>query len=312
MLFTANPDISLHESQHIFLRSCEDMPILPGTVSLTITSPPYWNLKSYGSSTDEIGHENYDRYLERMNAVWDECFKSSKENSVLAININSRRSKGVFYPIAFNIAQNMKNWKLWDTLIWYIPNALPQPNHYMHRLFDNKFEYVLIFVKGDPLKHVFHKPRVAQKYLNADPRAEKKNPMGRCLGNIVRIPAYRPPNIKSMGYHVAAFPEELVALLMETYTDVGDVVLDPFLGSGTTLKVARHLGRTGVGFEVNSEFRGLIEKRINEGWKRPPWTEIDIIHSTTSTTGRSTPRKSQFRDENIQDRLQSNLFPRKE
>ena len=78
---------------------------------------------------------------------------------------------------------------------------------------------------------------IPQKYLNADPRQHKKNKNGRCLGNILRIPAYRPPNVKQLGYHEAAFPEELVAVMVETFTGESDTVLDPFLGSGTTLKV---------------------------------------------------------------------------
>jgi hypothetical protein len=75
---------------------------------------------------------------------------------------------------------------------------------------------------------------VPQKYAGVDPRDYKLNEQGRCLGNVIRIPAYRPPNIKQQNYHVAAYPEELVALMLSTYTDEGDLVLDPFLGSGTT------------------------------------------------------------------------------
>lgn len=81
-------------------------------------------------------------------------------------------------------------------MLWYIPNALPQPNHYMNRLFDNKFEYLLVFLKGDPDRYKFHKPRVPQKYAGVDPRDYKLNEQGRCLGNVIRISAYRPPNIK--------------------------------------------------------------------------------------------------------------------
>ncbi len=65
----------------------------------------------------------------------------------MAVNIGNRRHKKRYYPIGMDIAASMQGWSLWDTLIWYIPNALPQPNHYMERLFDNKFEYVLIFTK---------------------------------------------------------------------------------------------------------------------------------------------------------------------
>lgn len=280
--------------QTVHFGSSEKMDSVPNeSVTLFVTSPPYWNLKDYGHS-GQIGSSSYEEYLSRMAAVWDECFKKARDGAVMVINVNSRRHKKHFYPIAFDIARTVRGWKLWDHLIWYIPNALPQPNHYMERLFDNKYESLLVFIKGDADKYTFHKPRVPQKYLHADPRAHKKNERGRCIGNIIRIPAYRPPNVKELGYHVAAFPEELVALMVETYTNPGDVVLDPFLGSGTTLKVARVMGRTGVGFELNPDFEPLIRTRIAEPWAVPDWRSLDIHHSTTMEPGMAGPRKIHF------------------
>ncbi len=265
------------------------------TVDFIITSPPYWNLKDYGDSEREVGSSDYGTYLDDLNQVWAECFRVAKPGAVMVINVNSRRSKGVFYPIDFDIVRGMPSWTFWDHNIWYIPNALPQPNSYMERLLDNKFESLLVFVKGDSKSYKFHKPRVPQKYIEADPRASKKNSRGRCVGNIVRVPAYRPPNVKSLGYHVAAYPEELVAFFLETYTDLNDLILDPFLGSGTTLKVAQVMGRRGVGYEVHSDFRALIEARLAESWAAPDWKQVDILHSSTMQTGSGKPRKAQFR-----------------
>ena len=188
----------------------------------------------------------------------------------------------------------MKGWRLWDHVIWYVPNALPQPNHSRERLLDNKFESCLVFTKAGSSNFKFHKPRVPQKYAEADPRSHKKNARGRCLGNVIRIPAYRPPNVKALGYHVAAYPEELVAFFLECYTDLGDRVLDPFLGSGTTLKVCQTMGRSGVGFEINREFLSLIIGKVQEPWEVPDWRNLDILHSSTITPGSAKPRKSQF------------------
>jgi DNA modification methylase len=264
------------------------------SASFFITSPPYWDLKDYGHP-NQIGEGgSYETYLDRLNTVWSECYQKAADPAVLVINVNSRRNKKRFYPIAMDIANRMKSWRLWDQVIWYVPNALPQPNHYIERVLDNKYESCLVFLKGDPDAYTFHKPRVPQKYKIADPRAHKKNPRGRCIGNVVRIPAYRPPNVKEMGYHVAAFPEELVAFFLACYTDPQDTVLDPFLGSGTTLKVARVMGRRGIGFEINEDFRPLIARRIMESWAVPDWKELDILHSTTMETGQLRPRKIQF------------------
>lgn len=282
--------------QEVHVGSSKDLSAVDGgTIPFFITSPPYWNLKDYGGDENSIGHSSYDEYLEDMNDVWAECYRAATDDAVLVINVNSRRYQKRFIPIAFDIVARMKGWKLWDVNLWYIPNALPQPNAYMERLLDNKFEYILIFTKNGSSNYKFHKPRVPQKYITADPRAGKKNPRGRCLGNVLRIPAYRPPNVKKMNYHVAAYPEELVAFFMETYTDPGDIVLDPFLGSGTTLKVARVMGRQGIGYEVNADFVPLIEARIGEAWAVPDWKDIDIIHSASGSTGMNgRSRKAHF------------------
>jgi len=250
------------------------------SVSLFMTSPPYWNLKKYGKDDHrEVGQGSYEAYLADLNRVWDECYRCAADDAVLIVNVNSRRHEKRFYPIAFDIAGRMKGWRLWDHVIWYIPNALPQPNHYMERLLDNKYESCLVFTKDGSSNFTFHKPRVPQKYAILDSRTRKMNAKGRCLGNILRIPAYRPPNVKQMNYHVAAYPEELVAFFIECYTNPGDTVLDPFVGSGTTLKVARVMSRKGVGFELHKDFAPLILRRVMESWKVPEWKTLDVIHS---------------------------------
>jgi DNA modification methylase len=98
------------------------------------------------------------------------------------------------------------------------------------------------------------------------------------------------------GAHFAVFPEELIEPCILAGSRVGDVVLDPFLGSGTTLKVSQCMKRKGIGFEINEDFVPLIEKRINEYWELPDWKSLDILHSATMTTGNKAPRKAQFAD----------------
>jgi len=217
-----------------------------------------------------------------MNRVWNECFRVTKDNGLLAINVNSLRHDRVFRPIAMDIYAKIPKWKLIDVFTWYVPNALPQPAFYIDKLFDNKFEFVLLFAKNYNYDYTFHKVRVCQKYVDVDPRSEKYNPEGRCIGNVIRIPAYRPPNIKERNYHIAAFPEELVYLFLSAFTNSGDYVLDPFLGSGTTLKVCRIMKRKGIGYEIDTGLREIIGSRILEQWALPPYQELDIISSSSS------------------------------
>jgi modification methylase len=287
----ASQVITIDNQMVIFDTSENMLDVMDGSVDLFVTSPPYWNLKDYGDSR-QIGTGSYARYLERLNIVWGECYNKGKDNSILAINVNSRRFRKRFYPIPIDIVSQMSQWTLWDIIIWYVPNALPQPRYYIERLFDNKFEFVLIFTKNHYTDYVFHKPRVPQKYKEVDHRSHKKNPKGRCLGNVIRIPAYRPPNVKQMNYHISAFPEELVALLIATYTEETALILDPFLGSGTTLKVAQAMKRKGIGYETNSNYKDLIVNKIKENWQLPDWRDIDMIHSIRFEPGMIKPRKN--------------------
>ena len=280
-------------NQTVHFADSRDMSFLrSNSVDFIMTSPPYWNLKDYGHD-GQIGQCSYDEYLDQLNAVWDECYRVAKPDAVFVLNVGNRRHDKTYLPIGFDIYSCMRRWKLWDTLIWYIPNALPQPASYIERLFDNKYEFLLLFTKdGGRSGYTFHKPRVPNKYRDADPRKHKMNEKGRCLGNIIRVPAYRPPNVRSMNYHIASYPEELVSLMLHTMTDKGDAVLDPFLGSGTTLKVARAMGRKGVGVEINRGYRGVIRGKIAEKFVVPDWKSIDVMHSTTMQTGTERPRKA--------------------
>lgn len=279
------------DGQRVYFTTAEDLTFLPAeSVDFFMTSPPYWNLKNYGRP-DEIGKEPYGDYLDRMGQVWEQCYRLAKPNSVLVINVANRRHQKRYYALAVDIASRMQGWQLWDMPIWYVPNALPQPNAYRERLLDNKYEFLLVFTKDGASDYEFHKPRVPQKYATADPRTHNKNPAGRCVGNIIRVPAYRPPNVKELGYHVAAYPEELVAFMLESYTSPGSVVFDPFLGSGTTLKVARGMRRKGIGVELNDDFRDLIATRIKERFEIPDWKSLDILHSATMQPGMKGTRK---------------------
>lgn len=286
------------DNQVVYFKSSENMSEVDDkTVTLTMTSPPYWNLKNYNNNINQIGQKDYQHYLDRMNTVWEECYRVTKDNGVLVININSRRHKKQFYPISLDIYKNMKKWKLIDILIWYVPNALPQPNYYIDKLFDNKFEYLLVFAKNYKYDYTFNKIRVKQKYANKDPRKWKLNPLGRCIGNVIKIPAYRPPNIKKRTYHIAAYPEELVQVILSAYTNEGDTVLDPFLGSGTTLKVSRSFNRVGIGYEISEEYIDIIKDRIQEDWSPAPFERMDIL--TQNKGSAEKPRRPRKKAEKL-------------
>lgn len=274
------------EDQTVYFESSEEIEAVTDA-DLVITSPPYWNLKDYGHE-DQIGHDDsYEAYLERLQAVWDACYEATAEHAIMVVNVGDRRHEKRFYPIGMDIYARMERWKLLDNLVWYIPNSLPQPAYYLDKLFDDKYENLLVFAKNYDYEYTFNKIRVEQKYKGIDPREGKLDDEGRSVGNVLKMRAYRPPTIKAQNYHAAAYPEELVYALMYTFSNPGDTVLDPFLGSGTTLKVARRMDRVGVGYEIDDEYRDLIAERIDEDMEEPSWEHLDIL-SDANPTGRTT------------------------
>lgn len=281
--------------QTVYFKSSETIDEVDDA-DLVITSPPYWNLKDYGHE-NQIGHdEAYEAYLDRLQTVWDACYEATHEDAIMVVNIGDRRHEKTFYPIGMDIYNRMDNWKLLDNLIWYIPNSLPQPAYYLDKLFDDKYENLLVFAKNYDYEYTFNKIRVEQKYKGVDPREEKLNDEGRSVGNVLKMRAYRPPTIKEQNYHAAAYPEELIYALMYTFSDPGDTVLDPFLGSGTTLKVARKMDRQGIGYEIDEEYRDLIEERITEDMDEPSWEQLDILSDASPSNEKKQTEASSLSD----------------
>jgi len=273
-------------NQNVLFQSSEGLSQLYGEdIDLVITSPPYWNLKNYGHEDEIGGGESYEEYIQRLVKVFSECYKTTSNDAILAINVMNIRHKKVFYPIAFDLYNAMKNdedceWKLLEDITWYCPNSNTLNSFYYTKWMDNKKENILVFGKNYDYKHQFNKIRVLQKWADLDPRSNNKNPDGRCIGNIVRIPAYKTPKIKQKNYHQAAFPPKIPQLFIHWFSKEGGKVLDPFLGSGTTLMVAEKMGRKGFGIEINPDYLELITDRINQDWNMSPWEEFDIIHSS--------------------------------
>lgn len=265
------------KGQRVYNQSAEDFPEdLPKDIDLVLSSPPYWDLKDYGNE-NQIGQESYEDYLARMEEVWKNCYQHTSEDALLIIIINSRRRNKKFYDIPADISKNCGEWNLIEKMTWFKPNAMPISHWYKDSLYDDKKEEILIFAKNYDYNYSFNKIRVDQKYKDADPR-DNKDENGRGIPNIIRCPSYKPPKITEGNYHIAAFPDRLAYALMYTYSNPGDKVLDPFLGSGTTLKIARHTDREGYGIELNPDYIDLIEERIEEDFKLPAWEEFDLLH----------------------------------
>lgn len=209
------------------------------SVQAVVCSPPYWNLKDYGH-VKQIGHgEPYEQYHDRLDAVWRECRRALRDDGTMWVVIDKVMSKGEVVPIPFHIAQRCQRlgFTLLDLVVWHKPTAIAGMTP---RSLVNKHETVVVLAKG------------------AHPKLR-----GGGLSDLWRV-AVKAGSIRKTPDHEAPYPDELVTRVLECATDAGDLVLDPFLGSGTTAKVAVQMGRRCVGYELNSAFRNLIKERIEK------------------------------------------------
>jgi site-specific DNA-methyltransferase (adenine-specific) len=232
---------------------------------LVITSPPYWQLKDYGSS-DQIGfNDSYQDYINNLNLVWKECFRVLDNGCRLCINIGDQFARSVYYgrykviPIRTEIIKFCETigFDYMGAIIWQkattmnttggatIMGSFPYPRNGIIKL---DYEFILIFKKmGDS-------PKIS-KEIKEKSKLTKEEWNQYFTGHWNFSGARQDK-------HLAMFPEELPKRLVKMFSFVGDNVLDPFLGSGTTTLAAKNLGRNSIGYEINKNFLPIIREKI--------------------------------------------------
>lgn len=258
----------------IYPHSCEDMrELADNTVDLTVTSPPYWNAIDYDTHARDAKQnyrprreQDYAEYLDFLKRVFVETYRVTKPGAHCAIIIGTVLLKGKHVPVPYHLIDVMEKigWEFHQDIIWAkvtggvkragatIQN--PYPGYYYPNLM---LEYILIFRKpGD------------KKIYAGRTQQEKKNDamqldavFTRDIANNIWHIAPVPPNQLP---HPCPFPEELAYRLIRLYSYTGDLVLDPFAGIGTTLKVAQATVRNWVGYELKSEYIETAKRRIRE------------------------------------------------
>ena len=232
--------------------------IQDGTVSVVITSPPYWDLKDYFKK-GQIGQEPYDEYIARMGRVWKQCFNKLKDDGVLWININIRQQKGEVILIPYDIVKQCKEmgYTYKGILIWHKSSGIPTGD----KNIVDRHEYVLIFVKDETSIIDISAYNDIEDYKNSDIN-------GGAFWNINR----KAGSVGKKFIHPAIYPNELVGRIVCINSKPGDTILDPFLGSGTSLIASVQNNRNFVGYEFNEGFKELMESRFSA-----ELNNIDII-----------------------------------
>jgi len=235
------------------------------SIHLIVTSPPYWQLKDYGTE-DQIGfHDDYETYINHLNLTWKECYRVLHEGCRLCVNIGDQFARSTYYgrykiiPIHSEIIKfcEMMGFDFMGQIIWQktttmhtsggasIMGSYPNPRNGIVKL---DFEYILLFKKQGNAP----KPTKEQKDNSAMTDQEWNTYFN---GHWYFSGA-------KQDKHLAMFPEELPHRLIKMFSFFGETVLDPFMGSGTTALAARHLNRNSVGYEINPAFIPIIKEKI--------------------------------------------------
>lgn len=286
----------------IFYKDARDMSEIPdNSINLMITSPPYWHIKDYQKDgyqqnnisdiiEGQIGNiDSFKEYISTLRLVWSECCRILVPNGKLCINtplmpipkkqMNTHYNRDILdinANIEYDILNNINDLHLYDIYIWNRTNSskklmfgsYPYPRNFYAQ---NTSEFITIFVKeGKSMKladrfDIKDMKKNKSKYINKIKEQSKisEKEWVSFTKQIWDIPI---PNKgdSAFGIHCAIMPEEIPKRLIKLFTFVGDIVLDPFTGSGTTLKVAKQEGRHYIGYEINKSYQSIINEKIKE------------------------------------------------
>lgn len=291
--------------------------VADSSIDLVVTSPPYWHIKDYGV-TGQIGYgQSLHEYLRDLYRVWRECYRILKPGRRLCINIGDQFARSIIYgrykviPLHAEFIAQCEDigFDYMGSIIWQkkttmnttgganVMGSYPYPPNGMVEI---DYEFILIFKKPGRGSKV---PQEIKEKSKLNKEEWKEYFYGHWyFGGARQIE------------HEAMFPEELPKRLIKMYTFIGDTVLDPFLGSGTTVKVALDLSRNAIGYEINQKFLDIIDDRLGlkQGFlqfsqniqitKREKTIEVDELNYVPrikDAKPKIDPKKFNFKDDRL-------------
>lgn len=242
--------------------------IADGSVDLTVTSPPYDNLRTYNGNNVLWGEHVW-------KAVIQDLFRVTKQGGVVVWVVGDATIKGSETGTSFKQALWAKEcgFNLHDTMIWRKTNPPPQTKD--GRRYTNSVEYMFVFSKGkvstfnglrEPTKNSGKvlKTNVTQRNADGTMREDRKERRR----NTIVLPDKQKSNVWDISCgghadHPATFPEKLAHDHIISWSNEGDTVLDPFMGSGTTGVACKNLSRNFIGIELDQNYFEIAKKRIH-------------------------------------------------
>jgi DNA modification methylase len=239
------------------------------SVHLIVTSPPYWTLKKYNENPNQLGHvADYEQFIGELSKVWKEMYRILVPGGRLVCVVGdvclSRRAYGrhVVFPLHSDIAVSCRKigFDNLNPIIWHkIANASYEINngskflgkpYEPNAIIKNDMEFILMQRKPGG----YRQPTDRQRKLSMISKDEY-NKWFQQFWSITGA---------STKKHPAPFPEELAYRLVRMFSFVGDTVVDPFCGSGTTMVAAMKAGRNSIGIEIDSEYCKMAEDRLRK------------------------------------------------
>lgn len=242
------------------------------SVHLVVTSPPYWTLKKYRDHEDQLGEiEDYERFLRELDRVWKHCYRALVPGGRLIcvvgdVCLSRRKNDGrhTVVPLHASIQEHCRKigYDNLAPIIWHkIANAafeasgngagfLGKP-YEPNAVIKNDIEFILMERKPGG----YRKPTVATRVLSVISDENHKQWFQSIWSGVTGA---------STRNHPAPYPEELVERLVRMFSFVGDTVLDPFMGTGTTTVAAAKCGRNSIGVEIDLHYFEMAEKRIRQ------------------------------------------------
>ena len=289
-----------------------------GEIDLVVTSPPYWHIKDYGKP-GQIGYgQSFHEYLKDLYRVWSEAARALRPGGRMCVNIGDQFARSIIYgrykviPLHAEIIGQCERLGLdfMGSIIWQkkttmnttggatVMGSFPFPPN---GIVEIDYEYIHIFKRPGPNKKVPPKIKEASKLSKEE---WKEYFAGHWYFG----------GAKQAG-HEAMFPEELPRRLIRMFTFLGDTVLDPFLGSGTTARAALDLNRSVIGYEMNAHFISIMRNKLGLDDALPQLThdvrfvecpqkkislkEVDYVPAIQDASPQVDPGKLEFRGERL-------------
>ncbi|REJ69255.1 MAG: site-specific DNA-methyltransferase [Planctomycetota bacterium] len=268
-------ETAVHEipTRHdLYLGDARAMKLPPESVHLVLTSPPYWTLKEYRDTEGQLGHVvEYEAFLKELNKVWRKCFRALVPGGRLIcvvgdVCLSRRKNNGrhTVVPLHASIQEQCRviGYDNLAPIIWHkIANAvfevegngssfLGKP-YEPNAVIKNDIEFILMERKPGG----YRSPSVATRILSVLSDANHKAWFQQIWTGLTGA---------STRDHPAPYPVELAERLIRMFSFVGDTVLDPFLGTGTTTVAASASGRNSIGFEIDDAYLHYALKRIQD------------------------------------------------